>query len=72
MEVNHWFYEQKLHEAIVKRINLLSNSKSSNYSELTVVYVADIWRERERVYLGRAYQQVKTVHEKCFTILCGF
>jgi len=32
-----------------------NNPKSNNYSELTVVNVADRWRERLRSYLGRSH-----------------
>ena len=39
--------------------------KSNNYSELTIVYVADVWRERACEYLGRSRQQVKTEYETC-------
>ena len=39
--------------------------KSNNYSELAVVNVADIWRERDVWYQGRSRQQVKTEYETC-------
>ena len=42
------------------RIRLQYKSKSNNYSELTVVNVADIWRERNVWYLGRSHQRVET------------
>ena len=38
--------------------------KSNNYSELTIVNVADMWRERNMWYQGRSRQQVETEHEK--------
>ena len=39
--------------------------KSNNYSELTVVNVTDIWRERSVWYQGRSRQQVETEYETC-------
>ena len=39
--------------------------KSNNYSELTVVNVADRWRERSVWYLGRSCQQEETEYETC-------
>ena len=39
--------------------------KSNNYSELTVVDVADMWRERNVWYQGRSCQQVETEYETC-------
>ena len=38
-------------------------SKSNNYSELTVVNVADIWRERNVWYQGRSRQRMETEYE---------
>ena len=46
-------------------IRLHNKSKSNNYSELTVVNVADGWRERNVWYPGRSRQQVKTEYETC-------
>ena len=37
--------------------------KSNNYSELTMVNVADIWRERNVWYLGRSRQRMTTEYE---------
>ena len=37
--------------------------KSNNYSELTGVNVADMWRERNVRYLGRSRQQAETEYE---------
>ena len=37
--------------------------KSNNYSELTVVNVADGWRERNVWYLGRSRQRMETEYE---------
>ena len=39
--------------------------KSNNYSELTIVDVADIWRERNVWYQGRPRQQAETEYETC-------
>lgn len=39
--------------------------KSNNYSELTVVNVADGWRERNVWYQGRSCQQEETEYESC-------
>ena len=39
--------------------------KSNNYSELTIVNVADRWRERACEYLGRSRQQAETEYETC-------
>ena len=47
------------------RIRLPNKSKSNNYSELTVVNVADIWRERDVWYQGRSYQRMETEYEVC-------
>ncbi len=41
-----------------------NKSKSNNYSELTVVNVADGWSERLRSYLGRSRQRVDYIN-KC-------
>ena len=46
-------------------IRLQYKPKSNNYSELTGVNVADIWRERNVWYLGRSRQQVETEYETC-------
>ena len=46
-------------------IRLHYKPKSNNYSELTGVNVADIWRERNVWYLGRSRQQVETEYETC-------
>ena len=37
--------------------------KSNNYSELTVVNVADGWRERNVWYLGRSRQRMEIEYE---------
>ena len=37
--------------------------KSNNYSELTVVNVADIWRESDVWYQGRSHQRAETEYE---------
>jgi len=37
--------------------------KSNNYSELTIVNVADGWRESDVWYPGRSRQKVKTEYE---------
>jgi hypothetical protein len=47
------------------RIRLHTKLKSNNYSELTVVNVADGWRERNVWYLGRSRQQTETEYEVC-------
>ena len=39
------------------------NLKSNNYSELTVVDVADRWRESDMWYQGRPRQRMKTEYE---------
>ena len=44
---------------------MLNKLKSNNYSELTVVDVADMWRERNVWYQGRSCQQVETEYETC-------
>ena len=51
------------HIRLQLRIRLQHKSKSNNYSELTVVNVADIWRERNVWYLGRSHQRVETEYE---------
>ncbi|OYO84863.1 hypothetical protein CG709_14825 [Lachnotalea glycerini] len=43
------------HIRLQLRIRLQDKSKSNNYSELTVVNVADRWRGRLRPYLGRSH-----------------
>ena len=53
------------HIRLQLRIRLLYKLKSNNYSELTVVNVADGWRERNVWYLGRSRQQVETWYETC-------
>ena len=47
------------------RIRLHNKSKSNNYSELTGVNVADMWRERNVWYLGRSCQQGETEYGTC-------
>ena len=44
------------HIRLQLRIRLQDKLKSNNYSELTVVNVADIWRERNVWYLGRSHR----------------
>ena len=39
------------------------NLKSNNYSELTVVDVADRWRESDMWYQRRSRQRMKTEYE---------
>ena len=53
------------HIRLLLRIRLHHKPKSNNYSELTVVNVADIWRERNVWYQGRSRQQVETEYETC-------
>ena len=53
------------HIRLQLRIRLLDKSKSNNYSEVTVVNVADRWRERNVWYLGRSCQQAETEYETC-------
>ena len=53
------------HIRLQLRIRLPYKPKSNNYSELTVVNVADIWRERNVWYLGRSRQQTETEYEVC-------
>ena len=53
------------HIRLQLRIRLHNKPKSNNYSELTVVNVADIWRERNVWYQGRSRQQVETEYEPC-------
>lgn len=36
-------------------ISPLDRMKSNSYSEQCIIYVADIWRERVRSYLGRSH-----------------
>ena len=48
------------HIRLQLRIRLHIKPKSNNYSELTVVNVADRWRERNVWYLGRSRQQMET------------
>ena len=48
------------HIRLQLRIRLHNKLKSNNYSELTVVNVADIWRERNVWYQGRSRQRMKT------------
>ena len=42
---------------------MLNKSKSNNYSELTIVYVADVWRESDVWYQGRSRQRMETEYE---------
>ena len=51
------------HIRLQLRIRLHNKSKSNNYSELTVVNVADIWRERNVWYQGRSRQRMETEYE---------
>lgn len=53
------------HIRLKLRIRLHIKLKSNNYSELTVVNVADRWRERNVRYQGRSCQQAKTEYETC-------
>ena len=53
------------HIRLQLRIRLHYKPKSNNYSELTVVNVADIWRERNVWYQGRSRQQAETEYETC-------
>ena len=53
------------HIRLLLRIRLHHKPKSNNYSELTVVNVADIWRERNVWYQGRSRQQAETEYETC-------
>ena len=53
------------HIRLQLRIRLQHKLKSNNYSELTVVNVADRWRERNVWYLGRSRQQAETAYETC-------
>lgn len=46
-----------------KVVRLHAKPKSNNYSELTVVNVADIWSERNVWYLGRSRQRMETEYE---------
>ena len=48
------------HIRLQLRIRLPYKPKSNNYSELTVVNVADIWRERNVWYQGRSRQRTET------------
>ena len=43
------------HIRLQLRIRLLNKLKSNNYSELTVVNVADIWRESDVWYQGQCH-----------------
>ena len=51
------------HMRLRLRIRLRNKPKSNNYSELTVVYVADIWRESGVWYQGRSRQRMETEYE---------
>ena len=51
------------HIRLQLRIRLHNKSKSNNYSELSVVNVADIWRESDVWYLGGSRQRMKTEYE---------
>ena len=53
------------HIRLQLRIRLQLKLKSNNYSELTVVNVADRWRERDVWYQGRSCQQEETEYETC-------
>ena len=44
-------------------IRLRNKLKSNNYSELTVVDVADRWRESDMWYQRRSRQRMKTEYE---------
>lgn len=48
------------HMRLWLRIKLQNKLKSNNYSELTTVYVADIWRESDVWYPGRSRQRMET------------
>ena len=51
------------HIRLQLRIRLQNKLKSNNYSELTVVNVADGWRERNVWYQGRSRQRMETEYE---------
>ena len=51
------------HMRLWLRIRLLNKLKSNNYSELTIVYVADVWRESDVWYQGRSRQRMETEYE---------
>ena len=51
------------HIRLLLRIRLHHKSKFNNYSELTVVNVADIWRESDVWYQGRSRQRKETEYE---------
>lgn len=51
------------HMRLQLRIRLLYKPKSNSYSELTVVDVADRWRESDMWYQGRPRQRMKTEYE---------
>ena len=51
------------HIRLLLRIRLHHKPKSNNYSELTVVNVADIWRESDVWYQGRSRQRKETKYE---------
>ena len=51
------------HIRLQLRIRLHNKPKSNNYSESTVVNVADIWRERNVWYQGRSRQRMETEYE---------
>ena len=51
------------HIRLQLRIRLPTKPKSNNYSELTVVNVADIWRESDVWYQGRSRQRLETEYE---------
>src|SRR5690606_5714154 len=53
------------HIRLQLRIRLRIKPKSGNYSELTVVNMADGWRERNVWYQGRSCQQAETEYEAC-------
>ena len=51
------------HMRLRLRIRLRNKPKSNNYSELTVVDVADRWRESDMWYQRRSRQRMKTEYE---------
>ena len=51
------------HIRLQLRIRLLNKPKSNNYSGLTVVNVADIWRESDVWYQGRSRQRMETEYD---------
>ena len=51
---NLWSDEQKSHKRPCVRVRLQYKPKPNNYTELRMVDVADIWRERNVWYQGRS------------------